>query len=108
MMQTIVIEHRGQTLEFCYPSDEAAGLLPRLSSVLDWYERACVTQIPGYEQGEAPSSTIALDNSGRDVERWLDYPLNARVVLRDDGYDVLCGRVTRFVVGPQVELMIEV
>lgn len=107
-MRRLLVRSRGQEITFSFPNDKGPGLTPLLVSVLDWYERACVTQVPGYEQGEAPSTTIAINNDGRAAERMLDYPLNAQAIVRDGDEDVLIGRIVRYTTGPQIDLAIEV
>jgi hypothetical protein len=106
-VRTVVIAHRGQEVTYCYPADAVPGAQPLLAGILDWYERAAVTQVPGYEQGEAPSSTIALNNEAQQIQRDWDYLLRAQVSVRDDGVEVLSGQVVSFMLGPQVELSIE-
>jgi hypothetical protein len=107
VVRTVVVSHRGQEITYCYPADAVAGAQPLLVGVLDWYERASIAQVPGYEQGETPSSTIALNNEGDQVRADWDYPLRAQVSVRDDGVEVLSGEVVSFVLGPQIELSIE-
>ncbi|MGL4232676.1 MAG: hypothetical protein ACRCWJ_15030 [Casimicrobium sp.] len=106
-VRTVLVSHRGQDITYCYPSDAIAGAQPLLVGVLDWYERASIAQVVGYEQGETPSSTIALNNEDKQVQRDWDYPLRAKVSVRDDGVEVLSGEVVSFTLGPQLELSIE-
>lgn len=107
-MRRLVIQSRGQEIVFSFADDRGPGLAPLLISVVDWYERACVTQVPGFDQGESPSTTVTISNEGGAAARMLDYPLDAVAIIRDDASDVLVGRVVRYSLGPVIELSIEV
>jgi len=108
MTRIVRVEHRGQRTDFARPNVVDATTMPLLRGVSDWYERACVPQIPGYEQGESISATVELDNSGGLAAAALAYPLGATVSIIDNGETTLTAQCVRYSVGPVIELGIEV
>ena len=101
------LTHRGQVVRLAPPNTPDADVLPMLQSVSDWYERSCCDQIAGYEQGETPSATIEVNNAGGLAQAAMAYPLGARCEILRSGEAVLAGEVTRYSVGPVIELTVE-
>lgn len=111
MSATLVrIEHRGQRTDCVAPTEAAANpaALPLLVAISDWFERGCIDQINGHQQGESPSATITLSNPQGSAAQALDYPLGARVTIFDGAETLLEAQCIRYSVGPNIELSIEV
>lgn len=102
------IDSRGQRVRLHPPNAPGADVYPFLDGVSDWYEQACVDQVPGFEQGETPTATVVVNNAGGLADAVLDYPLNAIATIVRDGEDVLTGIVHRYTGGQKPELTIEV
>lgn len=95
-------------MRFGYRGDAAPGVSPLLLSVSDWFEHASCDQVSGFEQGEAPSVTVVIDNRSALAELDLDYAVRATCRLFDDsGAEVLFGSVTRCAYGTQLQLTVE-
>lgn len=108
MSLTVRVEHRGQRVDFVAPGVQQADSAPLLDGVSDWFERACIDQIAGYQQGESPSASISLKNPDGEAARLLAYPLGATVTILENQSPVLIGRCVRYSLGPVIELSIEV
>ena len=108
MSNVVIISHRGQTLTLVSANVQTPGTEPWLKGVSDWVEKACVTQAPGYEQGESPSATVEIDNAGGLAAAALDYPLGALVVIQQDGEGVFVGTLSRYSLGAVIEIGLEV
>lgn len=108
-MTTVVrVEHRGQRVDLTTPNVVNATSMGLLRDVGDWFERGCCDQIKGYEQGESPSATISIDNSGGLAAAALAYPLGATVTILEDDEPVLIAQAVRYSLGPVIELSLEV
>jgi hypothetical protein len=110
MSATLVrVNHRGQQTDFVAPVDAPANpvALPLLVAVSDWYERGCIDQINGHQQGESPSATVTLSNPQGATHAALAYPLGATVTIFDGPETLIAGQCVRYSLGPVVELSIE-
>lgn len=108
MSLTVRVEHRGQRSDFVRPNVRQADSTPLLIGVSDWFERACVDQIAGYQQGESPSASISISNPNGEAARLLAYPLGATVTVLENAEAILQGRCVRYSPGPVIEISIEV
>ena len=105
---TVRVEHRGQRIDFVRPNIQQADSTGLLVGVSDWFERACIDQIAGYQQGESPSASITVNNPANQAAVLLAYPLGATVTILENDQPTLQGRCVRYSPGPVVELSIEV
>jgi hypothetical protein len=104
----VEILERDRTTQFSFTHAQLPGQLPLLLSVSDWFENASCDQIAGFEQGEATSVTVVLDNGDKLAERALIYPVRARARLVDAlGVEVLSGEVVRATYGATIQLTVE-
>lgn len=109
MSVMVRIEHRGQRIDLVRVADtQQANSTALLLHVSDYFERACVDQIAGYQQGESPSASISINNPNGEAARLLAYPLGATVTIMENDQPTLQGRCVRYSPGPVVELSIEV
>lgn len=106
---TVRVEHRGQRIDFVRPADaQQADSTALLIGVSDWFERGCIDQIAGHQQGESPSASISINNPQGQAANLLAYPLGATVTVLENDEPVLQGQCVRYSPGPVIELSIEV